>query len=126
MQINDPSVVAELQSLYPAYETALVTNDVEALTNLFWNSPLAVRFGMTENLYGFAEIASFRKGRIAANLARKVLRLDIAAFGQNHAQITLEFERTIDGRAVRGRQSQSWVRFPEGWRIVSAHVSLLP
>jgi len=126
MQINNPSVVAELQSLYPMYETALVTNDVEALTNLFWNSPLAVRFGMTENLYGFEEIASFRKGRIAANLARKVLRLDIVAFGQDHAQITLEFERTIDSRTVRGRQSQSWVRFPEGWRIVSAHVSLLP
>ena len=125
MQINNPSVVAELQSLYPMYETALVTNDVEALTNLFWNSPLAVRFGMTENLYGFEEIASFRKGRIAANLARKVLRLDIVAFGQDHAQITLEFERTIDSRTVRGRQSQSWVRFPEGWRIVSAHVSLL-
>jgi len=126
MRINDPSVVAELQALYPAYEMALVNNEVEALTNLFWNSPLAVRFGMTENLYGFEQIASFRKGRIAANLARSVRRLDIVAFGPDHAQITLEFERTIDGRTLRGRQSQSWVRFPEGWRIVSAHVSLLP
>jgi hypothetical protein len=126
MRINDPSVVAELQALYPAYETALVTNDVETLTNFFWNSPLALRFGVTENLHGFEEIAAFRKARPAANLARKILRLDIVAFGHDHAHVSVEFERTIEDRRILGRQSQLWVRLPEGWRIAAAHVSLLP
>jgi Protein of unknown function (DUF3225) len=126
MQVNHPAVVAELQALYPHYESALVNNDAEALTAFFWNSPLARRFGITENLYGFAEIASFRKGRSPVNLGRTIRRLDIVTFGQDHGEITLEFERGVDGHPMRGRQSQSWIRFAEGWRIVSAHVSLLP
>ena len=126
MQINDPETLAELQTLYPQYETALVTNDVETLTQLFWASPHAMRFGATENLYGIDEIAAFRKGRASANLARTIRRLDIVTFGRDFGSITLEFERTADGRAVTGRQSQTWVRLPEGWRIVAAHVSLLP
>jgi Protein of unknown function (DUF3225) len=126
MHINDPTVVAELEALYPAYETALVTNDVDTLTNFFWNSPQALRFGITENLHGFEEIAPFRKARSTANLGRKILRLDIVAFGWDHAHITVEFERTLDNHRILGRQSQLWVRFPEGWRIASAHVSLLP
>ncbi len=84
-----------------------------------------MRFGVTENLYGIDEIASFRKGRIPVNLERRIRRLDIVAFGRDSASITLEFERTVDGRKVLGRQSQVWVRLPEGWRIVAAHVSLL-
>jgi hypothetical protein len=126
MQINDPEIVAELQALYPHYETALVSNDAEALIRMFWASPHAMRFGVTENLHGIDEIAAFRKGRVPLNLARTIRRLDIVTFGRDYGSITLEFERTVDARTVSGRQSQVWVRFPEGWRIVSAHVSLLP
>jgi hypothetical protein len=126
LRINDPETVAELQALYPKYETALVTNDVETLTHLFWASPHAMRFGATENLHGFDEIAAFRKGRPPVNLARTVRRLDIVTFGPDFASITLEFERNVQGRTVLGRQSQTWVRLPEGWRVAAAHVSLLP
>jgi hypothetical protein len=125
MHINDPEIVAELQALYPRYEAALVTNDAETLTQMFWASPRAIRFGLTENLHGIDEIAAFRKGRAAVNLARTIRRLDIVTFGRDYGSITLEFERTVDSRTVSGRQSQVWVRLPEGWRIVSAHVSLL-
>ena len=126
MTINDPAVVAELQALYPKYEAALVANDADTLIRMFWASPHAVRFGVTENLYGILEIDAFRKGRSPANLARTVKRLDIVTFGRDFGSVTLEFERTIDGKIISGRQSQVWVRFPEGWRIVSAHVSVLP
>jgi hypothetical protein len=126
MLINDPETVAELQALYPRYEAALVNNDAEILTQMFWASPHAMRFGVTENLHGIDEIAVFRKGRAPANLARTIRRLDIVTFGRDYGSITLEFGRTVDARTVSGRQSQVWVRFPEGWRIVSAHVSLLP
>ncbi len=122
MTINDPDVIAELRELYPQYERALVTNDVEKLVEMFWADPLVMRFGATENLYGYKEIWEFRKARPSANLARTIIRLDIVAFGKDFASITLEFERG----SQRGRQSQTWVRFPEGWRIVAAHVSLIP
>src|SRR5271169_4311895 len=120
MRINDPETLAELQKLYPLYEKALVTNDADTLVAMFWASPQAMRFGATENLYGIDEIASFRKGRSPANLARTIRRFDIVTFGKDCGSITLEFERTIDGRTTRGRQSQVWVRLPEGWRIVAA------
>ena len=126
MTINDPEVVAELQALYPRYEEALVSNDVDTLMAMFWAGPQVMRFGVTENLYGPEELAAFRKGRPAANLARTVKRLDIVTFGRDFASITLQFERATPSATIRGRQSQVWVRLPEGWRIVSAHVSLLP
>ena len=126
LPINDPAVVEELQALYPRYEAALVANDAETLTGMFWASPQAMRFGVTENLYGIEEIAAFRKGRSGVGLARTILRLDIVTFGRDCGSITLEFERSVDRRAVFGRQSQVWVRMAEGWRIVAAHVSLLP
>jgi hypothetical protein len=122
MIINDPDVIAELSALYSRYEHALVTNNVEKLVEMFWADPHVMRFGATENLYGYKEIDAFRKARPAANLARIVTRLDIVSFGKDFASITLEFERATQ----RGRQSQTWVRFPEGWRIVAAHVSLIP
>lgn len=124
--INDPDVAAELQALYPRYEQALVANDVDTLMAMFWAGPEVMRFGVTENLYGPEDLSAFRKGRPAANLARTVTRLDIVSFGRDFASITLEFERPTPSATVRGRQSQVWVRLPEGWRIVSAHVSLLP
>jgi hypothetical protein len=132
-EVNLPKVHAELAELYPRYEQALVSNDVETLVAMFWASPEVMRFGVTENLYGHDELEAFRKARPAANLARTVKRLEIVSFGPDYASITLEFERerpTSNSNAnptspIRGRQSQVWVRFPQGWRIVSAHVSLL-
>jgi len=126
MNINDPEIVAELQALYPKYEAALMTNDAETLTQMFWASPHAMRFGVTENLYGIEEIEAFRKSRPSTNLARIVRRLDVVTFGRDFGSVTLEFERTANGKIISGRQSQVWVRLPEGWRIVSAHVSVLP
>jgi hypothetical protein len=126
MTINDPTTHAELAALYPLYEAALISNDVETLTAMFWDSPLAIRLGAGENLYGTAEIEAFRKSRPAANLARRQVRLEIVTFGTDFGSITLEFERDTPNGITRGRQSQVWVRLPEGWRIVSAHVSTLP
>jgi hypothetical protein len=125
-EINLPEVLAELRELYPRYEQALVSNDVEALVSMFWASPEVMRFGVTENLYGHDELEAFRKSRPAANLDRRVKRLDIVTFGRDLGSITLEFERDSPRGILRGRQSQVWVRFAEGWHIVSAHVSLLP
>jgi hypothetical protein len=125
MKINDPATVAELRALYPRYEQALVSNDVDTLISMFWASPHVIRLGPAESLYGIDEIEAFRKGRSPANLARTITRLDIVAFGKDFASITIAFERAIDGKVTCGRQSQTWVRLPEGWRIVFAHVSLL-
>ena len=124
--VNLPEVMAELQELYPRYEQALVTNDVDTLVAMFWAGPQVMRFGVAENLHGPEELEAFRKSRPAANLARQIERLDIVTFGRDSASVTLEFSRETPSGAVRGRQSQVWIRFQEGWRIVSAHVSLLP
>jgi len=124
--INDPAIVVELTDLYLKYEKALVENDVATLDALFWDSPDVLRFGATENLYGMAEIKAFRQNRPAKNLAREIDRLKVVTFGDDTAAVTLEFRRAIDGVVRLGRQSQFWRKFPEGWKIVSAHVSLLP
>ncbi len=126
MLINDPATIAEVRELYPRYEEALVSNDVETLMSMFWASPYVARFGPTETLYGISEIEAFRKGRSPANLARTVKRIEIVAFGKDFASITVAFERDVEGTLTRGRQSQTWARLAEGWRIVFAHVSLLP
>jgi len=83
------------------------------------------RFGPSESLYGIDEINAFRKGRSPANLARESKRLDIVTFGKDFAVVNLAFERVTEGKVTRGRQSQTWARLPEGWRIVSAHISPL-
>jgi len=126
MTINDPATVAELAALYPLYEAALVNNDVPTLTAMFWDSPYAIRLGAGQNLYGTAEIEAFRKSRPSAGLARRQVRLEIVTFGTDFGSITLEFERDTPTGLVRGRQSHLWARLPEGWRIVQAHVSMLP
>ena len=126
MNINDPEIVEELRALYPRYEEALINNDVDTLVAMFWAGPEVMRFGVTENLYGPEELEAFRKSRPAANLERTITRLDIVSFGRDLASITLEFERTASNATILGRQSQVWVRLLEGWRIVQAHVSLLP
>lgn len=126
MEINNPAVLEELQDRHTVYERALIDNDVETLEALFWNSAHAVRYGVGENLYGTGEINAFRQGRPKINLNRVVSRLEIIALSNTVGIINLEFVRSIDGIERQGRQTQFWFRFEEGWRIVSAHVSLLP
>ena len=121
--INLPDVHAEVAAAFARYEDALVGNKVAVLDELFWNSEHTLRYGATENLYGYEAIAAFRAARPARNLERTVLRTAITTFGRDFATANLEFRRA--GSATTGRQSQAWVRFPEGWKIVAAHVSLL-
>lgn len=123
MQINLPDVLAEVEAVFDEYERALVSNDIDVLDRLFWNHELTLRYGAGENLYGFSAIQAFRQGRPVANLERTVIRRQVTTFGRDHAVANIEFSRS--GSARTGRQSQTWVRMPEGWRVVSAHVSLL-
>ena len=122
MDINLPTVVAEVQAMFERYEQALVTNDVQVLDELFWNNPLTIRYGATENLYGYEEIQAFRAGRSAQGLARTLARTVITTYGQDMATANTEFMRA--GSARVGRQSQTWMRTAAGWRVVSAHVSM--
>lgn len=126
MLINDPDTLAELTAIYPQFEAALISNDIATLQRLFWASPHVVRFGVTENLHGIEEIEAFRAARSPANLARRITRLDVTTFGKDFGCVHLEFERRQEDTVVRGRQSQTWARLPAGWRVVAAHVSLLP
>ena len=124
--INDPTVVPEVTDLYLLYEEALCNNNLEMMDSLFWDAPEVVRFGITENLYGGDEIRNFRQNRSNPKIERKISNLKVVTFGKDAATVTLEFRRIINGVERFGRQSQTWYRFPEGWKVVSAHVSLLP
>jgi hypothetical protein len=123
-EINVPEVVAEVTAAFRRYEKALVSNDVAVLDELFWRAPQTIRYGVTENLYGYDEIAAFRGARPSTNLARRLTRTVITTYGRDFATANTEFERTETNTI--GRQSHTWLRLPEGWRIVAAHVSLLP
>ncbi len=121
MQINIPEVHAEVSSAFQRYEAALVGNDVETLDALFWSSPHVIRYGAGENLYGQEEILAFRRSRPSKGLDRNLTRTVITTFGTDYGTANTEFLR--DGVTRVGRQSHTWVRLPEGWRIVAAHVS---
>jgi AtzH-like len=121
--INLPEIVAEVTAAFQRYETALIANDVKVLDELFWNSPNTVRYGATENLYGYDAIASFRGARPTVDLQRRLINTTIVTFGRDFAVASTEFERIESGRT--GRQSQTWMRSPNGWRVVAAHVSFL-
>jgi hypothetical protein len=123
LAINLPDVLAEVTAQFQRYEKALTGNDVAVLDELFWNSPHTLRYGATENLYGYDAIRAFRAGRPAQGLERTLLKTVITTYGQDMATANVEFQRT--GSARPGRQSQTWLRTPGGWRVVSAHVSLL-
>jgi ketosteroid isomerase-like protein len=125
LPVNDPAVVAELGALHEEYEKALINNDIEKLTQFFWNSPLALRFGVRENLYGAEEIEAFRKTRPPIGLGREISNVRIVTFGDDCGVVSLEFSRGQNAGGPKGRQSQVWRKFPEGWKIVSAHVSLM-
>ena len=124
IEVNIPDVLAEVTAAFERYEVALVNNDVAVLDELFWNSPHTLRYGATENLYGFDEIRAFRAARPSAGLARTLGRTVITTYGRAFATANTEFHRAGSDRT--GRQSQTWMRTPEGWRVVSAHVSFLP
>lgn len=116
------AIEAEIRAAFEAYEAALGANDVEALASAFWADPQVVRLGPDGGLYGHEQISAFRKGRDTGDLARELTDVRIMAFGPDWGVATCEYRRLGSGR--RGAQSQVWMRRPEGWRIVSAHVSL--
>jgi hypothetical protein len=124
MDIDLPDVLAEVTAQFARYEQALVSNDVAVLDELFRNDARTLRYGIAENLYGYGEITAFRAARSPAGLMRKTARTIITTYGRNTAVAsTLFFRDSAPGRI--GRQMQTWVRFPEGWRIVAAHVSII-
>jgi len=122
--INLPQVLAEVEAVFDEYERALTSNDVPALDRLFSVSPHTLHNRAAENLYGFEAIQAFRRGRPANNLERTITARAITSFGQDFAVANIEFRR--EGSERIGRQSQTWVRMADGWRVVSAHVSLMP
>jgi hypothetical protein len=121
--INIPEVVAEVSAAFARYEAALVSNDVATLDELFWNASHTVRYGITENLYGYGAIKAFRAARSPAGPARSLQHTVITTFGRDFATASTEFRPAGSDRI--GRQTQSWMRFPEGWQVVAAHVSVL-
>ena len=123
LEINLPEVVAEVEAVFARYEDALVNNKIEILDELFWHSPATVRYGVAENLVGIDAIRAFRAARPATGLARTLAATVITTFGRDVATAMTEFRRAGSDRV--GRQSQTWVRFAEGWRVVAAHVSTI-
>lgn len=123
MEINLPEMVAEVRTAFERYERALVANDVAVLNELFWDSPHTVRYGVAEELYGYAAIAGFRAARPPVDLARELTRVVITTYGHAFATASCEYRRLESGR--RGRQLQTWIRTTDGWRVAAAHVSVL-
>jgi Protein of unknown function (DUF3225) len=124
MDIDLPEVVAEVSAAFERYERALVSNDVGTLDALFRDDPRTVRYGATENLYGYAEIKAFRAARSPIGLARTLLKTVITTYGRDYAVASTLFRRdTAPGKL--GRQTQTWVRCQDGWRVVVGHVSVI-
>lgn len=121
MEINHPQTLAEVTREFDRYQQAILDNDVAVLNELFWNNTQTLRYGIGENLYGHAAIAAFRGARDPASAVRVVGKTVVTSYGRDAATTNCEFTR--GNRS--GRQSQSWVRMPEGWRIVAAHVSYI-
>lgn len=122
--IDIPEVKAEMEAVFAAYEAALVGNDVETLDRLFLAAPTTIRYGTGENLYGYEAIAAFRAARSPAGLARTLDRTVITTYGRDLAVASTLFRRAgAPGRV--GRQMQTWIRTPDGWRVVAAHVSVI-
>lgn len=124
MDIDLPEVVAEVKAAFDRYEQALVSNDVDTLDALFRDDPRTIRYGATEILYGYAEIAAFRAARSPVALGRTISRTVITTYGRDVAVASTLYERPSAPGKI-GRQMQTWVKFPEGWRVVAAHVSLM-
>jgi hypothetical protein len=125
LEIDIPEVKAEVEAAFARYEQALVGNDVAVLDELFLKSDLTIRYGIGENLYGYGEIAAFRSARSPAGLERALERTVITTYGSDMATAWTLFRRASMAGKI-GRQSQVWMRTAEGWRVVSAHVSVIP
>ncbi len=123
MKVNISEVLKEVTEVFHRYELALITNDINTLDELFWENVFTVRYGATECLYGYDAIKEFRANRASSGLMRELQNTVITTFGYDFATTNTEFKRPNTGKL--GRQSQTLVRMPEGWRIVSAHVSLM-
>ncbi|MBJ2160005.1 oxalurate catabolism protein HpxZ [Variovorax sp. IB41] len=121
-EINLPEVHAEVSAVFARYEEALVTNQRDVLDALFWNSPHTLRYGFSENHYGHADISAFRASLPVQSPPRELLRTVITTYGRDFATANVEFRR--EGSREVGRQSQTWLRTAEGWRVVAAHVSM--
>jgi hypothetical protein len=122
--VDDPQTKAEVEAQFAAYERALISNDVVALDRFFLGSDAAIRYGAAENLYGSKAIKAFRAARPAAGLQRRLEKIRIVTYGRDCAIAATLFRRdSAPGRI--GRQMQTWIRFPEGWRIVAAHISVI-
>jgi hypothetical protein len=123
LEVNIPDVHAEVTAAFHRYEDALVNNKVEVLDEIFWNHPTTLRYGVTENLHSYQEICEFRASRPSQGLMRTLGNTRITTYGRDFAVANTEFKRPPGDRI--GRQSQTWIRTPEGWRVVSAHVSIM-
>lgn len=121
MKVNAPEIVAEVRAAFDRYEAALMADDVPAMDDLFRQAPETVRYGVGEVLYGYDEISTFRRAR-GGSPQRRLGRVEIATYGDSFATAHAEFFR--EGTDKRGRQSQAWVKFADGWKVVSAHVSI--
>lgn len=125
MDINIPEILAEVEAAFARYEAALIGNDVATLEALFWDDEKTLRYGAAENLYGMEEIRAFRRARSPVGLARQLERTVITTYGRDFATANTLFGRSSNPGMI-GRQSQTWVRFQDGWRVVAAHVSMVP
>jgi len=123
MQVNVPEVVEEVTAVFQRYERALMANDLAVLDELFWDAPEVVRYGLADQAYGPGEIRRVRALPPPVDLQREITRLQVTTFGRDVAVASCEFRRLSTGR--RGRQMQTWIRTPAGWRVAAAHVSLL-
>ena len=124
LEINLPDIHAEVTAAFEKYEAALVSNDLQVLDEMFWVSEHTLRYGIAENLYSFDEISAYRAARNPVPLTRELLRTRITTYGSDFATANTMFRRAISPGKL-GRQSQAWIRTEQGWRIVSAHVSLI-
>lgn len=121
-EVNRPEVVAEVTHVFHRYEKALMTNDVATLNELFWDSQHTIRYGLAEQAYGHDAIAGVRAARDPKDIMRTLTRTVITTYGADFATASCEYRRNESGRF--GRQMQTWLRTPGGWRVVAAHVCL--
>jgi hypothetical protein len=124
LHINDPAIVAEVTAFFERYETALIGNDTATLDELFLTEPSTIRYGIGENLYGIEAVRAFRAGRPSQGLARRLEQTVITTYGRDCAvAATLFYRDSAPGKV--GRQMQTWIRTPAGWRVAAAHVSII-
>jgi hypothetical protein len=122
IEVNRPEIVAEVTQAFQRYEKALMANDVATLNELFWNTPHTIRYGLADQAYGHAAIAGVRAARDPKDIKRELTRIVITTYGTDFATASCEYRRVESGRF--GRQMQTWMRTPDGWRVVAAHVSI--